>query len=63
MHCSAFAILMGQSFYFSLGLFAIPALIVFAIPLVSLFISTSRMRREAESQSAGDDLSLDDFFA
>lgn len=38
----------GQSFHWNLGVLMIPLLIVFIIPLVHLFISTSRMRQEAE---------------
>lgn len=42
----------GTSFHFDLGWFAIPVLLVFVVPLVHLFVSTSRMRYEAESISA-----------
>ncbi len=45
------AILTGTSFHFDIGAGAILALAVFAVPLVHLFISTSRMARAAGSQS------------
>jgi hypothetical protein len=39
----------GESFRFDLGPAALPVLLVFFVPLMHLFVSTSRMRREAES--------------
>lgn len=47
---SSFAILTGKSFHINLGPFALLILPVFAIPIVHLFISTSRMARSAESE-------------
>lgn len=45
------AFLTGQSFHWNLGLLIIPLLVVFLIPLIHLFISTSRMRQEANGCS------------
>ena len=42
------ATLTGQSIHWDMGILFIPVLIVFVIPLIHLFISTSRMRHEAE---------------
>jgi hypothetical protein len=39
----------GGSFRFNLGPAALPILVIFFLPLIHLFVSTSRMRREAES--------------
>lgn len=44
------SLITGSSFHLNIGVWAIPVLIVVLIPLVHLFISTSRMRREAEFQ-------------
>ncbi len=41
-------LLTGQSFHWNFGMLIFPLLLVFIIPLVHLFISTSRMRQEAE---------------
>lgn len=41
-----FAILLGESFYFNLGFLALLILPIFLVPLIHLFISTSRMKRE-----------------
>jgi hypothetical protein len=46
---SCFAILTGKSFHINLGPFALLLLPVFAIPIVHLFVSTSRMAKSAES--------------
>ena len=42
------ALVTGQSFHWDIGVFIIPAFVVLIIPLVHLFVSTSRMRSEAE---------------
>ncbi len=42
------AILIGEKFYFNLGVAGLLLLPVFAAPLVHLFISTSRMKEEAK---------------
>lgn len=42
------ALATGQSFYWNMGVFIIPVLIIFLVPLVHFFVSTSRMRHEAE---------------
>ena len=47
------ALLTGQSFHWDIGVAIIPVLLVFVVPLIHLFISTSRMRREAEYPSDG----------
>ena len=46
---SLIAIVTGESFHINLGPAGIPALLVLAIPLIHLFVSTSRMARAAES--------------
>ena len=46
------AMIAGQSFYFNLGIAGLLLLPVFALPLVFLLISTSRMRKEAEALTA-----------
>jgi hypothetical protein len=46
--------LLGLSFSFNLGLLGIPLLLLMLVPLVHLFISTSRMRREAAEVSSLD---------
>lgn len=46
------AMLTGQSFQWDMGVLFIPVLIVFVVPLIHLFISTSRMRLEAEFPNA-----------
>ena len=46
---SGFSALTGRSFNINLGPAALLLLPVFAVPLVHLFVSTSRMRREAEA--------------
>ena len=45
---AAGAILTGSSFHINLGPFGLLLLPVFAVPIVHLFISTSRMKRAAE---------------
>ncbi len=42
------ALLTGQSAHWNVGMLIIPILIVFVIPLIHLFVSSSRMRHEAE---------------
>lgn len=51
----AVAIVMGESFDLQLGPVALLLVPVFIVPLVHLFVSTSRMRNEAESKHPGDD--------
>ncbi len=46
------AYLSGTSFHFDLGVLIIPVLLVFVVPLIHLFVSTSRMRYEAEGISS-----------
>ena len=41
------AFIFGQSFHLDLGVFGIPLLLPMVIPLVHLFVSTTRMQREA----------------
>jgi hypothetical protein len=43
----------GSSFHIDLGVAGLLLVVVFAIPLVHLFVSTSRMKRAAESGRAG----------
>jgi hypothetical protein len=43
-----FAKLTGSSFNFNLGPFGLLLLVVFVVPLIHLFVSTSRMKRAAE---------------
>ncbi|MCO6045877.1 hypothetical protein NG895_18410 [Aeoliella sp. ICT_H6.2] len=45
------ALVVGESFPFSIGLLVIPVLLAMLVPLVHLFISTSRMKREAQHAS------------
>ena len=45
---AAGAILIGKSFNVNLGWAALPLLLVFILPLIHLFMSTSRMKRSAE---------------
>jgi len=52
---SCFAILTGKSFHIDLGPFALLLLPVFAIPIVHLFVSTSRMAKSAESDQSRTD--------
>lgn len=42
------SILTGRPFHLNIGPLIIPVLLVFVVPLIHLFMSTSRMRREAE---------------
>jgi len=44
-----FAMLTGNSFHFNLGLTGLLLPPVFIVPVVHLFVSTSRMKRECES--------------
>lgn len=48
------AMLTGQSFHFDIGIFVIPVLFILCMPLVHLFISTSRMRDEARKSEFTD---------
>ncbi len=50
------ALLAGQSFHWDVGLLSVPILVVLAVPLVHLFISTSRMRHEAQRQDVANDI-------
>ena len=50
VHCGA--LLAGESFFINLGPAVLLLLPVFFAPIVHLFISTSRMKREAENLSA-----------
>jgi hypothetical protein len=52
---SSFAILTGKSFHIDMGPFVFLLLPVFAIPIIHLFISTSRMARSAEAERPGTD--------
>lgn len=45
------AMLMGKSFRFDLGPAGLFLLVVFAVPIVHVFVSTSRMARAAEAAS------------
>ncbi len=45
------AMVTGDSFHFNVGLFIVPIILVMVVPLLHLFISTSRMRREASLHS------------
>lgn len=47
------AMITGQSFHWDIGVFFIPVLIAMCIPLIHLFVSTSRMRHEAGLPAAG----------
>ncbi len=48
---AAVAIAMNESFSFDLGPLGLLLLPVFAVPLIHLFVSTSRMKREAEAKA------------
>jgi hypothetical protein len=50
---AGFAVLSGQSFNINLGPAGLLLLPVFAVPLIHLFVSTSRMRRGAEEWREG----------
>jgi hypothetical protein len=50
------AMLTGQSFHLDIGLLMLPVLAVLIVPLVHLFISTSRMRRDAEASDYKEDV-------
>lgn len=51
----AVAIVMGEYFNLQLGPAALLLVPVFLVPLIHLFVSTSRMKNEAESKYPGDD--------
>ena len=50
------AMLTGQPFRWDIGIFVIPILAVMIVPLIHLFISTSRMRHEAEEYPYDNDM-------
>jgi hypothetical protein len=47
---AAWAIATGSSFHINLGAGGLLLLPIFAVPLIHLFVSTSRMRHEAEGR-------------
>lgn len=51
---AAIAVALGKSFNINLGPAGLLLLLVFVIPIVHLFVSTSRMKRSAESLSTAD---------